>query len=501
MLERVALHQTRLRTPGMTVDAQGVALGAKGLVLLGSLDRLVTFLSLYSSSASLSELIDSLEIEVARSKLGHREVVLTVAADTTGRMDRIAEIARLAGGHTFTGTSRHFVQYRDAAAPFGYDASEITPTDAAIALYHTTFTQHYEPDRKLALAELVTRLEPRVAPSSADAPGQRWICAEAGLGAALIHYFVRSRVDASVAVAEWPPESDFDETPKRRYLFRLDEIPLRMVPLLRATPGIDLFLASGQGCAVELGYEHPINLRACPVFPADGLMLLRGAGRPPIQVNPLPTFGPVASFASIQLHEHPAADGQAAQVASVAVPLRLAPDHSPWQRVNATCVRADELGALRQIAYRLGPSTLDQTTVAFTEHGAYLMRGGGIEAIPVGEMFQQYHPNIMIAAGYTPVPAVAPEVLYEAFESPDDRMLFLHRDGRRVAVMQNSFVPLAGALLDAQSWSGTTPEAVVSLMTSALPRVSLTSPGLNPMGEVASAGPAEPGATTPGRES
>ncbi|MBN4050345.1 hypothetical protein JYT28_01165, partial [Desulfobulbus sp. AH-315-M07] len=92
----------------MSVDAQGVALGAKGLVLLGSLDRLVGFLSLYSSSASLAELIDSLKIEVAKSKLGHREVVLTVAAETTGRMDRIAEIARLAGGHTFTGTSRHF---------------------------------------------------------------------------------------------------------------------------------------------------------------------------------------------------------------------------------------------------------------------------------------------------------------------------------------------------------------------------------------------------------
>ena len=40
-------------------------------------------------------------------------------------MDRMAETARLVGGSTFTGTSRHFVQYRDAAAPFGYDATEL----------------------------------------------------------------------------------------------------------------------------------------------------------------------------------------------------------------------------------------------------------------------------------------------------------------------------------------------------------------------------------------
>jgi len=29
MLERIALHQTRLRTPGLGLDAKGVALGAK----------------------------------------------------------------------------------------------------------------------------------------------------------------------------------------------------------------------------------------------------------------------------------------------------------------------------------------------------------------------------------------------------------------------------------------------------------------------------------------
>ena len=40
MLERIALHQTRLHTPGLGLDAKGVALGSKGLVLLPSIDRL-----------------------------------------------------------------------------------------------------------------------------------------------------------------------------------------------------------------------------------------------------------------------------------------------------------------------------------------------------------------------------------------------------------------------------------------------------------------------------
>src|SRR5690606_4502399 len=161
-------------------------------------------------SASLSDLVGaggSFSIDVVRSKLGHREVVLTFSAEASDRLDRVAELARLSGGYTFTGTSRHFVQYRDAAAPFGYDVREIQPTDAPIALYHTQFTQRYEYDRKVGLASLLWRLEPRLAPSTVEEEGPRWICAEAGLGPALIHCFVRSLVEAEVGVAEWPPAS------------------------------------------------------------------------------------------------------------------------------------------------------------------------------------------------------------------------------------------------------------------------------------------------------
>src|ERR1044071_4515163 len=136
MLDRVAVHQTRLRTPGLGLDAKGVALGAKGLVLLPSIDRLVAFLALYTRQASLGDILRTLTVEVVRSKLGAREVTPTCGAESSDRMDSIAEVARLAGGYTFTGTSRHFVQYRDAAAPFGYDAAQLITTDAALALYH-----------------------------------------------------------------------------------------------------------------------------------------------------------------------------------------------------------------------------------------------------------------------------------------------------------------------------------------------------------------------------
>ena len=116
LLERIALHQTRLRTPGLGLEGKGVALGAKGLVLLPSLDRLVAWLSVYTREHSLEDLMASLSIQIVKSKLGTREITLSFAAESADRMDRVSETARLVGGFAFTGTSRHFVQYRDAAA-------------------------------------------------------------------------------------------------------------------------------------------------------------------------------------------------------------------------------------------------------------------------------------------------------------------------------------------------------------------------------------------------
>src|SRR5580704_5954349 len=151
MLDRVAVHQTRLRTPGLGLDAKGIALGAKGLVLLPSIDRLVAWLALYTRDRSLEDLLPSLEIQLVRSKLGTREIAIVMAAESSDRMDRAADVARIVGGFTLTGTSRHFVQYRDASAPFGYDAPELLASDAHLALYHEKFTQLYDVERPIDL--------------------------------------------------------------------------------------------------------------------------------------------------------------------------------------------------------------------------------------------------------------------------------------------------------------------------------------------------------------
>ncbi len=206
MLDRIALHQTRLFTPGLGLDAKGVALGQKGLVLVPTVDRLVAWLSVYTRERSLEDLLGSLELRFVRSPMGTQEITLTFAAESSDRMDRVAETARLVGAFTFTGTSRHFVQYRDAAAPFGYDSRQLLSTDAPLALYHDSFSQTYDEGKPVDLRALLLRLMPQLDPRTLEEPGVRYVVAEEGLGPALIHYLVRSRVLAEVTMGEWPPD-------------------------------------------------------------------------------------------------------------------------------------------------------------------------------------------------------------------------------------------------------------------------------------------------------
>jgi hypothetical protein len=484
MLERIALHQTRLRTPGLGVDGKGVALGAKGLVLLPSLERLVAWLAVYTRDRSLEDLIATLRITLVRSKLGTRELTLEFAAESSDRMDKIAETARLVGGFTFTGTSRHFVQYRDAAAPFGYDAGQLLGTDATLALYHDKFTQVYEPDKVLELRALLLRLMPHVDPSTLGEGGLRFIVAEQGLGPALIHYFVRSQVEAEVGIAEWPPESAFDEGPQRRYLFKVPNLPERMRNLLQATPGLCTFLPTGNGAGVEIGYRHPVALRACPVFATEGLVLLRGRGMDPLIIDQMPQLGDVRAFARVELLdlEHGFNSGKPAGTPpDVRVPLRIVASSAAWRNVTATWLTPQEVPLLRKLAYALPASTIAATRAAITAEGVFLRCSTGIEAIPLGTFFHEFHPQLFTPAGFEVSPSVAPEVLHRALRMPAGHIAFVTPSARAIVIAETAFVELETWLLESPPWKALEAEQIERALLEAPIMLTVGELGLLPM--------------------
>jgi hypothetical protein len=252
---------------------------------------------------------------------------------------------------------------------------------------------------------------------------------------------VRSRVEGEVCVAEWPPDSSFDELPVRRWVMRVPDVPDRIRPLLHGTPGITCFAPAGPGVAVESGYRHPVELRACPVFDPSGLVLLRGHGEPWV-IERMPAMGALSTFARVELRTggaDAAIARQALPAEVVRVPLRVMPSSAPPRNVTATWVQPEQLPLLRRLAYALPHATVTQARIAATSRGAFLRSKAGIEAIPLGTFFVEVHPNVYIPAGYEITPAVAPDVLARALDARPSQALFIGIDARAWAIDESAF--------------------------------------------------------------
>lgn len=453
MLERVALHQTRLRVPGVGLDARGVALGLRGLVLLPSLDRLVAFLAVYTETQTLEPLIDSLKIEIVRSKLNTREVVLGMDAGSSDRMDRVAEMARLVGGYAFTGTNRHYVQYRDAAAPFGYDVRELVATDASLAFYHSTFSQTYDVERTVDLTALLLALEPHSEPESALPGPEIYVVTESGIGPGLTRHLRKSGVPARAGLVDWTDASLAGDRPAQ-WLLHVTGLPDRLVPLLTRTPGVTTFVPKGPSVAVEYGFRHPVPLAAVPVFGTGGLTLFRGRGLAPLRVDRLPVLADVRSLERTRVMPPIAVPAAAAEAAAaVAVRVRLVPQLTSVTTCTATWLPPADYPLLRKLAYALPPALLMQTRAAFTERGAALINERGVDGIPLGRLYRPVHRRVFVPLGLQVSPAVEGDVLFNAFGAPSDSFLFFEPDASVIGVSEAAFGPLAVALIESEKWT------------------------------------------------
>ncbi len=496
MLERIAMNQTRLRTPGLGLDAHGVALGSKGLVLLPSIDRLVAFLAAYTEQRSLEDVLSSLRIAVVQSSLKHREFLLEIAAESSSRMDAFAETARLVGGVIFTGTSRHFVQYRDRGAPFGYDAPELLNEQATYLLYHASFSQAFNIEREVELRALLLRLTPRVDPASKKEQGPRWIIAERGLGPALVHYLVRWEVPAEVSLAEWAPESSFETEPTQRYLFLVPEVPTRMVPMLGTTPGLTLCVPVAPGVAVESGFRHPVSLRAVPLFDPGGMVFFRGEGGP-LVLDRLPAAADLRAFARVAILQREVATTKVAakSVPILDVPLRVLHSVGASRQPTATWIDHSDFPLLRKLAYALPPRVLQTTQIALSDRGVFVRSPSGVDGIPLGTFFYEMHPGFYVPSGHELVPALSSRVLSSALALAAGNLVFFGTDAVASLIAESAFVPLEQMLVGAPIWTAVEAQSIVNFLDEKVPELSIEGLGLFPMrraGKVPDDGSVEP---------
>jgi hypothetical protein len=140
------------------------------------------------------------------------------------------------------------------------------------------------------------------------------------------------------------------------------------------------------------------------------------------------------------------------------------PSLAPWRRVTASWVKPDELSMLRRLAYALPRSVLTSTQIAHTDAGVFLRAESGIESIPIGTFFTEFHPSLLIAAGYDVVPQVAPDVLARAMAIPSGTLVFLDGERRALGVPSSAFAPLETALLESTGFEPLTATEIAAVL-------------------------------------
>jgi hypothetical protein len=451
VIERVAQHQSRFRTPGLGPDTRGVALGPTGVVLLPSLERLVAFLRAAGEEGALDELLDSLRIVQVISPLRTREFVVEVQSGSSHRMDRLAAIARLVGAMVFTGSGRHFVKYRDAQAPFGYDIAQLLDDPHDLALYHDRFSQPYRHDKVIALRDLLLRLAPVPVPRARiETPRLLYALVRTGLGDAVVGYLARWAVPARVAAVEWR-RGGTSAAIERAWLLQLNQPAPRFVHLLRSLPGVRLFAPDGERAAVEFGHRHPIPLSACAsLFGSDELVLFRAGGDGAIPLAPRPPFVDVQTVTSLVADapatiEHAKALGVSG---SFHLPLKLVPSGSPPKRVAAAVIPLGDQDTLGRMLSVLPPAMLHRIHIAFTENALYLYGPDATSAIALGVLYEDLGDNVFVPLGWSLSPPIPSDVLRQLSRAPADARLFV--TGAKVpltAIPTSAFIPATRVLL------------------------------------------------------
>ncbi len=448
MLERVALGQSRFMTPGVAPDPRGVLLGRYGVLLFATLEGLVSWFRLYSAESSLDELLPEMEIAQLRTALGSREMFVRIPATSSYAMDRAARCARLVGGSTYTGTSKHFVKYRDDRSPYGYDAVEIhaLPRDAYLMIHGVDFTQTYAREGQLAFDRLLFRLSLRRTPGgldlASDERSELVLAVARGLGDGVMRYLWRNRVAAEVGLVRPAGDSAFSDpgADPRYLLMRVRSLPARILELFFATPGVDVFRWAAPKVAVQVGFAHPIDLSSCAsVFEGDRVHLFWGQShrggrvdRVDLIEGPIELSG-IEHFTRVRIAaEDPKLSGSIGieELDDVGVKIRLASSLMPSRHVVGTLIPLDQRHLLKRLVYFLPQTILRGHRVVMTERGVLLVSHERIDTIPLGQLLTEMAPGLLVPLGMELVPRVAPAVLADSLGHGAGLLtVFSHHEG------------------------------------------------------------------------
>ena len=452
-LEHVAQGQTRFFTPGVAPDPRGILLGRYAVMTFATLEGAVSWFRLYSSEASLDELLANLTIMKCKTALGGREIVVQIPAVTSYAIDRAARLCRLVGGAIYTGTAKHFVKYRDDRSPYGYDAVDIgaMPASTDFMVHGDEFAQGYLREGDLPFQRLLFRLSIRKLPGGdkldPDDRGDLILAVARGLSEGIIRYLWRNRVEAHAGLFTPGTTSAFEDQSRERgyMLIRVRALPERILALFLGTPGIDVFRPAGATAAVAVGYEHPIDLASCAsVFPPDTFHVFWANDRVDVLPGPL-ALSDIADLTRVDLEmdrpRDPTQHG-GTPPEPIGVQLKLAASMGPPRRVVATLIPLEHGPRLKRILFALPPVSLRGHRVAATDRGILVIGSENLDVIPLGQLLCELTPGLLVPLGMDVVPRVTPEVLARALGHATGLVTVFTTEGRPFQVTEGSFATL-----------------------------------------------------------
>jgi hypothetical protein len=283
------------------------------------------------------------------------------------------------------------------------------------------FTQIYARERDLPFDRLLLRLSRRRIPGGdklrADERRELFLVVAHGLGEGVIRYLWRNRVAGRVGLVTPEQKSAFDEPGRARahLLFRVQDLPARILDLFLSTPGIDVFRPVSENVAVEVGYVHPIDLSSClSLFPPARFYLFWGRQdrvdtvAAPLELSAIEHL----TRLEIQLEQPTVGDTlKLAALDAVGVPIELAPSLTPSRRVVASLIPLEQAQWLKRLIYFLPHTSLRGHRVALTDRGILIVASPDVDVIPLGTPLAEVAPGLLVPLGLDLVPRVAPDVL------------------------------------------------------------------------------------------
>ena len=465
MLERVGVGQARFTVPGLSADSRGAVMGRQMVVRFSTLERLVTFLRLWSGEQALDDVQPGLRLLQGRAAGGPRDALAKFSVVSSSLVEPIVRAARLAGGQGFTGAGKHFVQVRDAQAPLGYDAAALEPAgeDVDLILYGADRTWTYAIERELPFETLLLQLELQRGPED-GAPLSRdafYLAVRRGLGPMVIDYLHRAQrrhpaFRIAVALCEARAASAFRHEPPF-WLMKLSDMPARLLGLLSSTPGLTLFTPVTENVAVATGYRHPIHLGACrQALPPDRLFLFSPAPRGVTVVEPAPVFLPIGDLVRLggrgpSLQQEPIADGGAFRPVTtdaLALPLRIEPAPVAAWRAAAALIPWEQVAWLRALCYALPASALRNYRVAVLDRGVLVIAPDALSGLPFGQLLHAPGPGLLVPLGWELRPRVSPvELASSAGATGGTWVVFPSADAPPFRVPAESIVALQASAL------------------------------------------------------